>query len=147
MKEERAEKPMRAEDYDRKPERKRLRFPIALLIGIVLAVLTAVLRGAFAEGISRAERMRIASDSCLFPGVMLAGVGMLVFLSGEGAFDMLGYAVKLGITLLFRTEHESYLEYKARKSERKPVCGFLLLAGLVLLAAAGLFTGFFYAFS
>lgn len=137
----------RAEDFDVKRSPWWKKYLISFVIGLVMTGLLMVGRGAFSDGKTMAERMSVCSDACFFTGVMLAGIGLLVFVSGEGAFDMLAYAVKLGFTLLFRTEHESYIDYKMRKAAKKTAYGFLLLTGIVFLLAAGLFTGLFYAFS
>ena len=41
-----------------------------------------------------AEIFHILHNSFLFPGVMLAGLGLLVFVSNEGVFDILTFGTK-----------------------------------------------------
>ena len=70
------------------------------------------------------------SDAFFTAGMLLAASGALVFVSRNGAFDGLSYAV-VSLSWFFRNrQHESYADYKARKAERgKTPCLFLVIVG------------------
>ncbi len=140
-------KEKRAEDFDlKKTSPWWKKYLITLAVGVGMMLLFVWIRGGFDAEITTATRLGAWSDGCFITGVLIAGIGLLTWLSGEGAFDMLGYAIKLGITLIFRTEHESYVDYKVRKNEHKPVCFYLVLVGMFFLLLAGIFTGLFTIF-
>ncbi len=122
-------------------DKNTLGFWIALGVGAAMAVLIALMRGLIhAENASQAAGL--LSDGFFVAGVMLAGAGGLIAISGKtDFFDMLSYGFKsLGVMFTpFRKpeKHPRYYEYKQqRKEKRKPPKMFPLYAGLILIAIA-----------
>lgn len=103
----------------------------------------AVLESAQAEEIIHLSRIRILADALFSAGVLVAGVGGLIFVSQEGVFDGLVYSMKQ-FWWIFQVrnrgeKHESYHEYKERLGAKpKSRFGHLLIAGLILLLLGGL---------
>lgn len=127
-------------------KKKRLmRYGITAGIGLVLVFLVFLLRDGFSKELSVTEHFRFLSDAFFIPGVLLFGVGMLVFLSGVGMFDILGYSIGLFFRIRRTSKHESYVEYKERKNLQgtKP-CAFLMLTGLGFIVVGALFTALYY---
>lgn len=119
---------------------------ITTAIGAVLTIWILFARGVFAGYMPAATLMKALSDGFFVPGVLITGVGLLVWVAGEGTFDIMAYGVKL-LWDVFRNEWESFHDYKARKGEKgKPAVSFILHVGVLFLLLAGVFTGLFYAF-
>ena len=90
----------------------------AVAAGIGAAIWLAVMaaRGGFTET-DRTLFLHILSDAFFVPGVLLASVGLLIFVAAGGVFDMLSYGVQK-VLHLFRfgkgedTFPKTYFEYK-----------------------------------
>lgn len=86
--------------------------------------------------------MRILSDAFFVPGVILAGVGLLIFASNGGAFDMLSYAF-IRFFDLFRRDvrnkkYKDFYEYREAKKDKKRGMAFMLIVGVIFIALAGI---------
>ena len=86
--------------------------------------------------------VRMICDGCFVAGVVLLGLGALVWVANFGGFTALGYGWYLLVRKLSfsRAKFEgrmSYLEYVRQHGQKakNPVC--LLVLGLVCIAAAG----------
>ena len=106
--------------------------------GLVIVYAIAVYRGLSPEaGLNL--NARYLSDGFFAAGVLYTGIGLLVWISTTGFFDIFGYGVHsllVLFTALRRPEnHESFLEYKERKQSgrQKPRPG-LLLTGVAFIA-------------
>jgi hypothetical protein len=95
-----------------------------------------------AEGLQ--ERYRLLANAFTTPGIILIMMGILVLVSREGTFDMLGY----GVTKAFyrfsqRSDRafESFYDYKQRqiKKERGSIL-HLFVVGAVFTLVATVFT-------
>lgn len=112
----------------------------------VLAALTALCGLLFNGYTSDNTKTLVGAWSSSFsvPGIVCLGVGLLIWCSNEGAFDMLGYGIK-SLFRLFRKDvkdrkYGDYYGYQqARRSKKKPclylvvVGGGYLLVGIVLI--------------
>lgn len=92
--------------------------------------------------------MRILSDACFVPGVLLAGAGLIVFASNGGAFDMLAYAA-IKFFDLFRKDcrnkkYKDFYEYREAKKDKKRGMAFMLIVGAVFIAFAVIFLIVYY---
>ena len=90
----------------------------------------------------------ILSNGFFYSGVLVFGIGVLVFVSNEGAFNFLSYAAQ---KLLSRFVHTmkaatmSYTDFVVFRNQReKAPFGFLLLVGLFFIALAGVFVLLYY---
>lgn len=84
------------------------------------------------------------SDGCFFAGVLVGGIGILVYISGEGYFDMIVYGVSIILKAFSKknTESESFYDYKQRRvSERGDAkIWFVAVVGLAFVLIAILFS-------
>ena len=116
-----------------------LPFLIALGAGAVLAAVIALLRG-MGSGNTTAVNAGIMSDGFFVVGVLMAGVGALMAISGKtDFFDMLSYGGRSLLKLIpfMRQKTQTFYDYKLEKqAKRKEPKWFLLFAGLVLIGLA-----------
>ena len=93
------------------------------------------------------EILRNLSDACLIPGMLTLMVGMLFWVSSQGALDGLSYLGSyMGKVLTGRRKSiEQYGEYVQRKRENRKVgFGFFCVVGGTYLVLAVVFWGLFY---
>ncbi len=91
---------------------------------------------------------QLLSDACMLPGALIGGVGVLVFASNGGFFDMLAYGV-IHFFDLFRPnvrneKYRNYYEYKQTKAGRKRQFAHMLVVGLFFLILSGIFSLVWY---
>ncbi len=112
------------------------KFSITFAIGLVMAALVAWSK----ELPGQTDPVRIyhiLCDSFCVSGVLLAGIGALIFVSNEGAFDGLTYGLRSFAQLFRKREkrvHETYFDYTARRAKTKFSFSYILLSGLLHLA-------------
>ncbi len=74
------------------------------------------------------------SDCFFASGMMLSGVGVLLFASGRGLFDMFGYGMKKLIgTGSGEHQTEDFLAYRSRKRKKRTAYSRTLFAGVVFI--------------
>lgn len=111
------------------------KYLISFGISFFFAFLLALLKDIFAQT-SPKVIFQILSDSFFAIGVVVAGIGLLVFASNEGTFDMLIYGVSSFINLFrpnSKKKYDSFYDYRINKSKNKTSLGFLLIVGIVLI--------------
>ena len=94
----------------------------AFAAGLILAFVIMAARGIFSAG-TFSQGLLCACDGFSVSGILFLGVGAMSRIAGEGAFDMLGYAVRKGLHHIipgkFGEDGETFYDYKANKPERK----------------------------
>ncbi len=78
-------------------------------------------------------------DAFFVAGVLIFGVGLLVFCSNGGAFYMLSYGIIKLIDLFRRGakgKYKDFYEYAESKKEKKRSFGFMLIVGIGFLVVA-----------
>lgn len=128
--------------------RKALSYIIASSVGAVIVIIIVCAQRIW-ESASTTQIMGVLSDAFFAAGVCLGGVGLIVFASEHGLFDMLGYAVRLFFDLFRRDvtkrKYKDFKEYReARAAREKKSTAFLLLVGLAYIAVAGIFLIVYY---
>ncbi len=119
-------------------KKKALRYIITLLIGFVTAGVVAYSQGLFSQT-ETVKILHILSDSFCVPGVLITGLGALIFVSNEGGFDALSY----GMTSFFdifrkekKNKYRTFYDYKQARAEKNLRCGYILICGLIFLATS-----------
>ena len=120
----------------------RLIWLISFLIGAGLFLLLLIGRGGL-EAPDRTAFLYILCDAFFVPGVLLGGAGLLVLVSGEGAFDALHYGIQKLFSVMRREEKRAalpktyfdFVRLKHAGGKRAPT-GALLLTGLAFLLGA-----------
>ena len=120
--------------------KKIFKYLITLLVGLALAAWVAIPKGIFSE--TRAEIIfGILSDAFFVPGVLLLGVGGLIFVSNEGIFDGFTYGI-ISFIDIFRKDkqnkYRTFFDYRQSKGERDTSFGFMLVCGLAFIAISGI---------
>lgn len=81
----------------------------------------------------------ILCDAFFAVGTLITCIGLLVFSSNEGTFDMIVYGVSSFFDL-FRTvskkKYETFYDYRESRADKKISFGFLLICGLFFLAVS-----------
>ncbi|MGN0818597.1 MAG: DUF3899 domain-containing protein [Candidatus Coproplasma sp.] len=128
--------------------KKALKYIITAAIGLAVALIIM-----FTHNVTGQESVKpvltILSDAFFVPGVILAGVGLLVWVSAGGVFDMLAYGAIMFFDLfrkdLSNRKYKDFYEYRQAKKEKNRDFGFLLLVGLVFIAVSIVFIIVLYA--
>ena len=120
---------------------------ITACVGLAMALLLLILRGFFTASAAE-ERFRILSDALFVPGALILGIGLLIWISGEGEFDMLSFGVKKTFGLILSEEKRSaqpktLFDYKQQRAAREPASfRHLLIVGLAMILLGGAATLF-----
>ncbi len=105
-----------------------------------MAFAIAYSKDVFAQ-VELSKIFHILTDSFFVPAVLIAGFGGLVFVSNEGAFDGLTYAVTSFMDIFRKNKknkYNTYYDYKQSKGERNSSFGFLLISGLAFMVITGI---------
>ena len=124
-----------------------LKYAITITIagGLVFAVLG--INGFFLGGYDKAQYYRKLSDAFTIPGLLLIFLAFLFFVSQQGAFTGLGYALRHVARMLLPfiiRKDITYAEYVERREKRKAISTFLCF---ILVGAAFLIVGVIFIFS
>ncbi|MCR5231689.1 MAG: DUF3899 domain-containing protein [Acholeplasmatales bacterium] len=113
-----------------------IKYSVAIIVATGLLFMALGLRNYFSVEDNK-EKIKMLSDGFTIPGVFLCLLGVLVWISNQGAFTGVSYLVKRMFTALlprFRKE-ETYAEYR---ENRKKYSGYLFL---FIVGGAFLITG------
>ncbi len=124
---------------------------IPLGVGFALGVVTFAVQGGFKRGNEEALWHAVC-DALTVPGILLTGMGLLSFVSEQGAFDGLSFGVRKAFGQILSEKRrnampKTYYDYVTAKREKqrsKPRTtlfvglGFLVLAGAALAVYMGL---------
>ena len=113
---------------------------VQLVIALVIAGMVASGQGFSLDGEAYLN-CRYFSDGCFVSAVIFVGMGLLLWVSSTGFFDIFGYAMK-SLLVLFTplkkaSDHPHYYEYKCEKEEKrkgKPITYTVLVVGVIVLA-------------
>lgn len=132
-----------------------LKYLIAFLSGLLAVFLMALMRGIFADTymdlvlqkelpMTSMQQVRILSDAFFIVGMLMTLFAAILFVSMEGAFDGIAYAVK-SLTWAFRIrdpygyKHQSFADYKAAKAAKaRPPLLYMLIIGLLFVGVAAI---------
>lgn len=92
---------------------------------------------------------RLLSDAFFVPGILIAGFGVLFYVSNQGIFDGLSYGLQMAFKALIPggklKKQKSYGDFKEEKeAHRVKGYGFILVVGIFDIAIATIFTILFH---
>ena len=124
------------------------KYSIAVILGATLSIIALSLNGFFDTDVAIIQ-YKLLADALSAPGIIMILLPVLFWISGEGIFDGITYALaSLGNMLTFRgmKKQEKFYDYKMRKAEKR-VSGywFILFIGLGFMLLSGIFIVLFYA--
>lgn len=123
---------------------KNRRIPVLISFGAGLLISLGVLIANSFWTVGSPDIFRLLSDACITSSALVGGVGLLVFASGKGTFDMLSYGF-LHIFDLFRSNarnprYKDFYEYKQTKGSRERPVAHMLIAGIVFFLLSWIFS-------
>ncbi len=124
-----------------------VKYLAALGVGGLLVMFVLLGRGFF-QSPALLEQYRILADAFTTAGVVLIMVGVLIWVSTTGLFDMITFALsKFGRALIpfSKKSDEKYYDYVVRKREKR-FSGYLFvfIVGALYMIPAIIFTVMFY---
>ena len=128
--------------------RKRIAFIAEILIALAAALGIAKSQGWNPTG-AFLPNARWLSDGFFVVGVVYTGIGILIWISTTGFFDIMGYGLH-SLWVLFTPfkrpqEHESYYDYKQVRDSKRGKPRYRLLAeGVVCILLSLLFLWLYY---
>ena len=137
-------------DQKKAPEQKKSlrRYLISTACALLLAVLFAQIRG-FSFSQPLATNLAALCDGFFVSGMLVAGLGAMIWVSTTGFFDILSYGFKnLSVLVPFhhRRKYKHFYEYKAEQAaKRSKPQFFLLVIGLSMVLIAAIFLYFYTA--
>lgn len=133
--------------------KKKNRIKRLLLCLLAAAQIALSLAVAHLRGLSPAHpfslNARYLSDGFFVIGMLCTGMGLLIWVSTTGFFDIMGYGFK-SLLVLFTPlkkpkDHVSYYDYKMSKEEKRGKPRYTLLwSGLACLLLSALFLAIYY---
>lgn len=119
------------------------KYLFSTIAGATLTFFVLSNRGFF-EATDSALKMLYLADAFTIPGVLILMLGVMVWISTKGLFDILTYSLgRFTRTLIpfTKTTDERFGDYKERKSENRiKSYSFMFIVGGVFLFAAIVFT-------
>lgn len=114
------------------------KYLITLTIGFLAVGLIIYAKDIFSQT-ELVKIFHILCDAFFAVGVVITGMGLLIFTTNEGTFDGLVYAVSSFINM-FRVNHEkkydTLYDYKVSRADKKFSFGFMLICGLFFIAVS-----------
>ena len=118
-----------------------IRYLICLAVGAGIVLTVFALKGFAME--TKKETMQLLHDAFFSAGALMILFSGLLYVSGEGAFLGIGYALGRAVRALIpfsNKPHETYAQYRERKTgERKKSDHALLLTGLFFFVVSLIF--------
>ena len=117
-----------------------LKYLITFGVGAFLSFLVMNSKDLFAQT-DPATIYHILSDSFIVAGVLLGGLGLLVFVSNEGVFDIVIFGTKQFWSFFKKKKDDRYAdfyEYKEARAQRKLKFGSILVCGAFYVALAAI---------
>ena len=117
----------------------------ALVLGLGIAL--AFYNSRNGEALDLVEQYRVLCDAFTIPGLMMILVGLLLWLSGLGALDAIGYLFRYVVQAFVPgvTKVVHYLDYvEEQREKRAKGYGFLFVAGGILMVVAIVYLVLFY---
>ncbi len=114
------------------------KYLITFAAGLVGVLYILWLRGFF-DQTEAAAIFHILCDAFFVVGVVITGIGLLIFTSNEGTFDGLTYSVKSFLNLFRKSsvkKYDTYYDYKAARAGQKVNFVFLLICGAFFIAVS-----------
>ena len=116
------------------------KYLITIGIGLLIAGFVAYSKDLFSQT-ELSKILHILTDSFFVPAVLITSMGSLMFVSREGAFDGLTFAVTSFIDVFRKqkkNQYTTYYDYKQSKGNRDYEFVFMLVSGLIFLVISGI---------
>ncbi len=123
---------------------------IVFVIGLLISSIVAFSADIFSQ--TNSEVMKILSNAFFLPGVILTGLGALIFVSNLGFFNIFDFSFKQLASTFgkkekrkeFRDKYPDYFTYYNEKRKEQAQFTFILFPGIIFLLLSVLFTVLFF---
>lgn len=118
-----------------------IKYLVSFLVGGVMAFGFMLAKGIFSQS-KTLNVISILCDAFFASGVILASVGLIIFASNGGAFDMLAFSMILFFSLFrknLKRKYKDFYEYREAKKGKKRSLAFLLIVGIFYICVSGIF--------
>ena len=115
------------------------KYLITLLVGMVGVIAILASKDIFAQTVQK-DVYHILCDAFFVVGVLIECVGLLIFSSNEGTFDIIVYGVSSFVDMFKKRpnrKYETFYDYRVARQDKKIKFAYLLIVGLVFLAVSG----------
>lgn len=117
---------------------------IVSAIGVALTLLVLLAREVFWTEMEVAAVLSHITDAFFITGVLICGMGLLIFSSNMGTFDMLSFGIKQGIRIFnpaskLEKNRQTYADYKEERANKKAPWVFMVIIGGGFLLISVLF--------
>lgn len=112
------------------------KYLITLLIGFAAVALILWSKDIFQQT-APVDIFHILTDAFFAVGTVITCVGLLVFTSNEGSFDMLAYGLRSFVDMFRKNsakKYDTFFDYRQSRADKNIKFGFLLICGLFFLA-------------
>ena len=112
------------------------RYLITILVGLSVVALIAWSKDVFSQT-ELVKVFHIWCDSFFAVGTVMTCLGLLVFSSNEGTFDILVYGFNSFMDIFRKKsvkKYETFYDYRESRADKKLRFGFLVICGLVFVA-------------
>lgn len=114
------------------------KYVITLLIGFAAVALILWSKDLFSQTEPQMI-FHILCDAFFAVGVVMSSVGLLIFSSNEGTFDMIVYGVSSFFDMfrkVSKKKYDTFYDYRVSRADKKLGFGFLLICGFFFLAVS-----------
>ncbi len=110
------------------------------IVNIVCLFAFAYSRGVF-DAPDAVHVYHILSDDFFVTGVLNMGIGLFMWVSNEGMFDLINYGMRKFWGFFFKdlNKYADYMDYKESKAGRKAYCLNFILYGALFIILAYIF--------
>lgn len=127
---------------------------VVFIIGLLMAYSVCSSSEIFSQ--PKAEVMKILSNAFFLPGVVFFGLGLLIFISNFGIFDIFDFSAKQMFAQIgskasvkekraeFRKKYPDFYTYTTEKKKRRAQYTFMLLPGFLFILLSVIFTVLFF---
>lgn len=125
------------------------KYVITLLVGFGCVTSIALSKDLFSQT-APVQVYHILCDAFFVVGLVMFNMGLLIFTSNEGAFDMMVYGVRSFVDLFRKTNTKkfpTFYDYSVSRREKKLKFGFLLICGAFFLVVSLVMYYFFRQYS
>ncbi len=115
-----------------------LKYFITLLVGFLMALGIMMSKDLFAQT-NPVVIFHILCDAFFATGVVISGMGLLIFTSNEGTFDMMVYGVRSFFDMFRKNPSKKYptfYDYRTSREDKKIKFGFMLICGVFFIAVS-----------
>lgn len=121
--------------------KKWLQYIIISGVSLLIVLCVLLIQDAFQH--SGAELLKNLSDAFFTSGVATLGIGVLIWASNHGTFDMVAFGVIKLVDLLkkdlTKVKYRTFYDYRQAQQGKKHSCIAYLIVGAVTMAIAILF--------